>query len=76
MTFVALKSGLVRIVSVGVDSFYFIGAAAFVAVFSDATDAIFVVAVDFVVSCFAALDTVNEGDDFIFTFVALVIAVI
>ena len=76
MTFVALKSGLVGIVGVGVDRVDFFGAAAFVAVFSDATDAIFVVAVDFVVSCFAAFDTVDEGDDFIFTFVALVIAVV
>ena len=52
------------------------GADSFIALVSDTTDAICVVDVDFVVSCFAAFDTVNEGDDFIFTFVALVIAVI
>jgi hypothetical protein len=76
VTFLAHESGLVGVVSVGVDRVDFICAASFVAVFSDTTDAIFVVAVDFVVSCFAAFDTVNEGNNFIFTFVALVIAVV
>jgi hypothetical protein len=50
------------------------GADSFIALVSDTTDAICVVDVDFVVSCFAAFDDVEKWDKFIFIFVELVIA--
>jgi hypothetical protein len=76
VTFIALKSSLVGVVSVGVDRVDIVGAASFVAVVSDTIDAICVVEVDFVVSCLAAFDNVDKWDDLLCIFVDLVIAVV
>ena len=69
VTFIALESGLVGFVGVGVDRVDIVGAASFVAVVFDSTDAICVVE-------FAAFDNVDKWDDLLCIFVDLVVAVV
>ena len=69
--FSVLGSKNVGVAAIDFDIF---GADSSIALVSDTTDAVCVVDVDCVVSCFAAFDDVEKWDKFIFIFVELVIA--
>ena len=74
--FFALGSGLAEVVRVEVDRVEIVNAVLFVLVVIGTADDIVVFVANFVVDCFTVFDFFDNGDELMFTFVELFIAVV
>ena len=72
----ALGSGLVEVVRVEIDRVKIVNAVLFVSVVIGTADDIVVFVANFVVDCFTVFDFFDNGDELMFTFVELFIAVV